>query len=156
MTRKSEFSPLVLRRASQAKRESVDVPQTQADPDPSPPRRLAGSHDASVASVSLLRELATRLAADACARALRHALAKNPLFIARFVEDAIVAAGSAVPRVIRLCSADATALGHPKDGRVQIDDRLTSGDVVLATAEGVLEATLGDRALMLVRAAADA
>ena len=156
MTRKSEFSPLVLRRASKEKRETVDVPQAQADPEPAPPQRPAGVSDSANASARLVRELATRLAADACARALRHALAKNPLFIGRFVEDAIAAAGSAVPRAIRLCSADAAALGDSKGGEIQIDDRLTSGDVVVETADGLVEATVDERAFRLVRAAADA
>jgi hypothetical protein len=102
-----------------------------------------------------IRERAIKLAGEACARALHEAIAKNPLFIARFVDDAIEAAGRATCKRVRLSPADAAACNGRIGTDVIADERLASGDAIVETSGGTVEATVDRRARLLVRAAAD-
>jgi hypothetical protein len=102
-----------------------------------------------------VRERAIELAGEACARALHEAIAKNPLFVARFVDDAIEAAGRTSAKRVRLSPADAAACS----GRVAIDvvadETVASGEVVVESANGTAGATIDRRAELLVRAMAE-
>lgn len=103
--------------------------------------------------LALVREQAIGIAGKACARALHAAIARNPLFIARFVEDAIAAAGPSPTRV-RLSPADAQACGAFVDAEVVADRLVARGEVVVDTADGSVRATIEKRCAILVRAAA--
>lgn len=102
-----------------------------------------------------IRERAIKLAGEACARALREAIARNPLFVARFVDAAIEAGGRAACKRVRLPAADAASCSGGIALDVVTDERLATGDVVVETTGGTIEATIDRRALLLVRAAAD-
>ena len=102
-----------------------------------------------------VRTLAVRLAADACARALGHAVAKNPLFVVRFVNAAIAAAGWPQRAVARLCEHDAEVCRGFLAIDTRPDSTLGPGDVILETDGGSVRATLAERAHLLVRSAAD-
>ncbi|HYK53732.1 MAG TPA: FliH/SctL family protein [Candidatus Eremiobacteraceae bacterium] len=102
-----------------------------------------------------VREHAIRLAGEACARALHKAIARNPLFVARFVDDAIEAAGRATCKRVRLSPADAASCSGRIALDVVADERLVAGEVVVETTGGTVEATIDRRAVLLARAAAD-
>ena len=100
-----------------------------------------------------IRNEAIRLAAIACGCALRHAVMLHPAVIARFVDDALAAAGH--PAHARICVhpdsiAAITAPGHDRIA----DDRLSPGDVTVVCDDTSVGATLLERASLLVRAAA--
>jgi hypothetical protein len=102
-----------------------------------------------------VRALAIVLAGRACARALHAAVAKNPLFVRRFVDDALHAASSPSHARVLLCARDAAACGGRMDCDVVSDDALSGGEIVVETTAGLVRATIEQRAEALVRAAAD-
>ena len=112
-------------------------------------------HDADAYDESV-RALAIRLAGEACARALHQAIARNPLFVARFVDDALRAAGGQNGARARVRHEAAAACANRVRCDLASDDALAPGEVVVETASGSVRATLEDRAQILVRAAADA
>lgn len=103
-----------------------------------------------------VRGLAIRLAGIACARALHEAVARNPLFVARFVDDALQAFGDIKHARARLRSIEAAVCAAAVGCDVVADDALAPGDVVVESESGVLRASIETRAANLVRAAADA
>lgn len=103
----------------------------------------------------LIRGRAIKLAGEACARALREAIARNPLFVARFVDDAIEAGGHASCKRVRLSPSDAAACTGRIAPDIVGDERLEPGEVVVETTGGTVEAAIDCRARLLVRAAAD-
>ena len=154
------FMPIEYRRVtwpSPASVEPIDSPTVESEERDrhrfEPTKKPARFHEES--NAQLVRALAIRLAGEACARALRQAVVRNPLFIARFVDDAIAAAGSPARATVRLCSLDAAAVGETSDRTVLIDDALARGDVVVETQSGAVCANVADRARLLVRACAD-
>ena len=102
-----------------------------------------------------VRERAIKIAGEACARALREAIARNPLFVVRFVDDAIEAAGQGSGKTVRLSPVDARAFRDRVGMSVVADEALAPGEVVVETAHGVVTATIDERAGLLVRAIAD-
>ena len=116
---------------------------------------LGSSCDSSMC-VATLRKLAIALAAKACARALHEAIARNPLFVVRFVDDALRAAGFEDSATVRLCAVDASACAYRLRGDVIADATLARGEVIVELAGGSIGASIEERAAGLVRAAADA
>lgn len=106
-------------------------------------------------SAASVRERAIRIAGEACARALREAIARNPLFVARFVDDAIEAAGRGSGKTVRLSPVDAAACRGRVATSVVADEGVAAGEVVVETAHGNVAATIDQRAQLLVRAVAD-
>jgi flagellar assembly protein FliH len=105
---------------------------------------------------ALVRERAIEIAGAACARALHEAIARNRLFVARFVDDAIAAAGrSGTPRV-RLSPDDAAACAVRPGIDVIADAAIAPGEVVVESEDTAVRATIEERAALLARAAADA
>jgi len=103
-----------------------------------------------------LRDLAIHLAGEACARAMRIAIARNPLFVARFVDDAMRAEGRSVEAKVRLHPADARTCAGAIVSDIIADPALERGEVRIDSPHGTLGATIAERASKLVRAAADA
>lgn len=87
----------------------------------------------------LIRNEAIRLAAIACGRALRHAALIHPQVIARFVDDALEAAGN--PKSFSIGSNGS-------------DGALDFGEVLIQCDGSFIGAELETRAELLVRAAA--
>ncbi|HZW73377.1 MAG TPA: hypothetical protein VFF43_07505, partial [Caldimonas sp.] len=87
--------------------------------------------------------------------ALHEAIVRNPLFVARFVDDAVEAAGRATCKRVRLSPVDAAACNGRIDLDVVADGRIGAGDVIVEAIGGTVEATVGRRARVLARAAAD-
>lgn len=106
-------------------------------------------------SAASVRERAIKIAGEACARALREAIARNPLFVARFVDDALAAAGQGSDKTVRLSPVDAMACSDRLGVSVVADEALALGEVAVETAHGIVTATIEQRAGLLVRAAAD-
>lgn len=104
---------------------------------------------------ALARTKAIELAGLACARALHEAVARNPLFVARFVDEALAAAGAAIEKRVRLSPVDAAACEAHVAARVDADERLARGEVVVETSDGAVRATIEDRCDVFVRAAAE-
>jgi hypothetical protein len=102
-----------------------------------------------------VRERAIKIAGEACARALREAIARNPLFVARFVDDAIDAAGRGSGKTVRLSPVDAAACRGRVAVSVVADEGVAPGEVVVETTHGTVAATIDQRAQVLVRAVAD-
>jgi hypothetical protein len=101
-----------------------------------------------------IRALAIDLAATACARALHYAIDRNPRLVARFVDDALRAAGSPRSAVIRVAPA-VTVIGvESKQHDFVADPSLAAGDVFIDCAAGTVGATVEERAALLVRGAA--
>ncbi len=172
--RDDAFTPLVLRRvrahasdpAPSETREAIAAPEepiahpNQTDePGMSAPKALPSTlPDAGCTSPTCIqraRTLAIRLAGEACARALKQAIAKNPLFVARFVGDALTAAGLPADATVRLCALDAPVCRAGVAAAIEVDDSLGRGDVIVAACDGTLRAVLDERAALLVRAASD-
>lgn len=139
-----------------------DSPETRVDDAPSQPvhadlcesvRSEPACYEERCAG--LIRERAIKLAGEACARALREAIARNPLFVARFVDDAIEAGGRASCKRVRLSPSDAASCIGRIAPDIVGDERLEPGEVVVETTGGTIEATIDRRARLLARAAAD-
>jgi hypothetical protein len=111
-------------------------------------------HDAA-ACAQALRETAIRLASHACARALRVAIARNPLFVARFVDDALGALRAKSGACARLHPEDAAACSHLVQCQVIADASLSPGEVIVEGDGSRIHATTDGRAEILVRAIAD-
>jgi hypothetical protein len=152
-----EFEPLRPRRFVRA-----------AAPEPEPPTAapttpaIEPKSQAPVEAVILpdtfdaaVRACAIRFAAIACARALREAIARNPLFVARFVDDAILAAGRIEGARVRLSPQDAAACADMLACEIIADKALQTGEVRIEKDGCSVGATLQERAALLVRAAAD-
>jgi hypothetical protein len=133
---------------AEARRPHDDETQTL----PPPPSRECDPPPGDAAA----RELAIRLAGIACARALHEAVARNPLFVARFVDDALQAFGDAKHARVRLRTVEAAACANTIGCDVVADDALAPGEVVVQSEGGALRASIEARAARLVRAAADA
>lgn len=100
-----------------------------------------------------VRDLAIELAAAACARALRYAVDRNPRLLARFVDDALRAAGNPKDAVVRVATPTAFTGDHPGTHALVADPSLSAGDVFVTCDAGTLGATIEERAALLVRAA---
>jgi len=101
-----------------------------------------------------IRAAAVDLAAAACARALRYAVDRNPRLLARFVDDALRAAGSPKSATVRVAPPTAIAAAATMKYDVVADSTLSPGDVFIDCDAGELGATIEERAARLVRAAA--
>lgn len=99
-----------------------------------------------------VRAMAVRLASLACARALREAVARNPLFVARFVDDALRATGDSAKAKARLNPGDARLCAGAVRCDIVADAELERGHVIVQTDSGTIEATIDERASILVRA----
>jgi len=129
----------------------------------SPPAELAAPLAAqpvqpkydSDACAAAVREEAIRLAGLACARALHEAIARNPLFVTRFVEDALRASGDTSRARVRLRPVEASTCAGAVKCDVVADDALEPGEVVVECDRGTVRATIEERARRLARAAAD-
>jgi hypothetical protein len=87
-----------------------------------------------------IRAQAIRLAVIACGRALRHVAAVHPALVARFIDEAIAAAGAPPQSPVRVIS----------------DGYSADEGMVMVACEGVtIGADIATRAELLVRAAAD-
>lgn len=102
-----------------------------------------------------MREHAIQIAGRACARALEVAVARNPLFVARFVDDALRALGESEGACVRVHPA-AAALISVEGRQVVPDERMAMGDVAIERGEASVSAKLHERAAVLARAIADA
>jgi len=100
-----------------------------------------------------IRNEAIRLAAIACGRALRHAVMLHPAIIARFVDDAIEAAGYPAHARIRVHADSVAAITAPDHDRIA-HERLSPGDGTVECDGTSVGATLLKRASLLVSAAA--
>jgi flagellar assembly protein FliH len=105
---------------------------------------------------ALARNQAIRLASAACARVLHLAFLRNPFFIARFVDDAIRAAGGEANARIRLRPEAATLCAGRVKCEIVADAALSPGEVVAETELGTIGATIEERARSLVRSMLDA
>jgi len=161
-----EFVPFVPRRVRRSPLTDVEPPSAPAPSDsendamraaPSlpaqPPFALACDPAGRAAAV---REEAVRLAGLACARALHEAIARNPLFVTRFVEDALRASGDTSRARVRLRPVEASTCAGAVKCDVVADDALEPGEVVVECDRGTVRATIEERARRLARAAADA
>jgi hypothetical protein len=101
-----------------------------------------------------IRAAAIELAATACARALRYAVDRNPRLVARFVDDALRAAGGPHNAVIRVAPAVAAVGAESQEHDFVADPSLAPGDVFIDSAAGTVGATVEERAALLVRGAA--
>jgi hypothetical protein len=99
-----------------------------------------------------VRAMAIRLASAACARALREAVARNPLFVARFVDEALRAAGDPADASVRLSPSDARLCAGFIRCDTIADTGLERGHVIVHAPSGAIEATIDERASTLVRA----
>jgi hypothetical protein len=120
---------------------------------PLAPRRLHPSVDIAALDAARIRAAAIGLAAAACARALRYAVDRNPRLLARFVDDALRAAGSPQHAIVLLAPSAVTSACEPGDHDYVADASLSPGDVFVECADGTLGATIEQRAEGLVRAA---
>jgi hypothetical protein len=111
-------------------------------------------HNCADADAACIRVAAIRFAAAACARALRYAVDRNPHLVARFVDEALRAAGIPHNAVVRVAPSVTFAGALSKEHDFVADSSLTPGDVFIDYAAGTLGATLEERAELLVRAAA--
>jgi hypothetical protein len=102
-----------------------------------------------------LRAEAIRLAASACALALKTAIARNPMFVARFVDDALQALRSRADVRARLHPRTAAACAAMIACEVLPDGSLGDGDVVVEAGGSSVRATIDERSLILVRRVAD-
>lgn len=124
----------------------ADEPSTALDP--------SRGHNCADVDAACIRAAAIRFAADACARALHYAVDRNPRLVARFVDEALRAAGSPHNAVVRVAPG-ATSVGvASKEHDFVADSSLEMGDVFIDCATGTLGATLEERAELLVRAVA--
>jgi Flagellar assembly protein FliH len=112
------------------------------------------AHNCADADAACIRAAAIRFAAAACARALRYAVDRNPHLVARFVDEALRAAGIPHNAVVRVAPSVTSAGAASKEHDFVADSSLTPGDVIIDCAAGTLGATLEERAELLVRAAA--
>jgi hypothetical protein len=101
-----------------------------------------------------IRAAAIELAAAACERALRYAVDRNPRLLARFVDDALRAAGSPRRAIVRIATSATIAAAESHTYDLVADPELSPGDVFVDCDAGSLGATVGERAERLVRAAA--
>lgn len=101
-----------------------------------------------------IRAAAIGLAAAACARALGYALDRNPRLLARFVDDALRAAGSPRRAIVRIAPTATIGGAESRAYDLVADPTLSSGDVFVDSDAGTLGATIGERAERLVRAVA--
>jgi hypothetical protein len=111
-------------------------------------------HICADADVACIRATAIRIAAAACARALRYAVDRNPRLVARFVDEALRAAGGPRDAIVRVAPAVASAGVASRDHDLVADLSLSPGDVFIDCAAGTLGATLDERAELLVRGCA--
>ena len=102
-----------------------------------------------------MRERAIEIAGAACARALHEAIARNRLFVARFVDDAIAAAGPSTVHRVRLSPKDAAVCGGRSCVDVVADATVASGEVIVESPAGAVRSTIEERCAVLARAAAD-
>lgn len=105
-------------------------------------------------TLAAIREQAINIAGEACARALQLAVARNPLFVARFVDAAIEAAGRGGAKTVRLSPVDAAACHGRTTACVVADESVARGEVIVETADGTVGATMQQRAQILVRSVA--
>jgi len=160
-----EFVPFVPRRVGRSPLTDVEPPSAPAPSDsendamraaPSlpaqPPFALACDPAGRAAAV---REEAVRLAGLACARALHEAIARNPLFVVRFVDDALRASGEMKDACVRLRPVDAATCADAVKCDVVADDALEPGEVVVESECGTVRSSIEERATRLVLAAAD-
>jgi hypothetical protein len=112
------------------------------------------THVCADADAACVRAAAIRFAAEACARALHYAVDRNPHLVARFVDDALRAAGSPRNAVVRVAPAATTVGSALMQHDFVADTSLDLGDVFIDSANGTLGATLEERAELLVRAVA--
>ena len=155
------FEPLVPRRRTRREiAEHPDAPPLRAEP--APTQELAGSNEPQGALLgdpaacrARLREEAIRIAGSACARALGTAVARNPLFVARFVDEALRALGDPPGACIRVNPVIAPIVSGA-DRVVTSDESLKAGDVRVEYGGASVGATLEERASLLARAIADA
>jgi len=101
-----------------------------------------------------IRAVAIDLAATACARALHYAIDRNPRLVARFVDDALRAAGNPRNAVVRVAPAVTAVGAASRQHDFVADPSLAPGDVSIECAEGTVGATVEERAALLVRGAA--
>jgi hypothetical protein len=113
---------------------------------------LAAEHLDVALDAARIRSAAIGLAAAACARALRYAIDRNPRLLARFVDDALRAAGGPQHATVRLAASAPLSGGEPGDHDFITDASLSPGDVFVDCADGTLGATIEQRAQGLVRA----
>ncbi|HEY5095572.1 MAG TPA: hypothetical protein VII69_10680, partial [Candidatus Eremiobacteraceae bacterium] len=85
-----------------------------------------------------IRAAAVELAAAACARALRYAVDRNPRLLARFVDDALRAAGSPKTATVRVAPPMAVAAARSTEHDVVADHGLSPGDVFVDCDAGTV------------------
>jgi D-alanyl-D-alanine carboxypeptidase len=142
----AENAPLGVTISGESETDVADEPSPAVDPNI--------TNICADANAACIRAEAIRLAAQACARALHYAVDRNPRLVARFVDEALRAAGSPHNAVVRVASA-ATSVGvASKEHDFVADSSLELGDVFIDSATGTLGATLEERAELLVRAVA--
>lgn len=153
--RQAEAIPPSTASAAGSEEEVLPAP---AQPDPKPPVEVRDEEArcrGEERTVESVRELAIKIAGEACARALREAIAKNPLFVARFVDDAMEAAGRGSGNTVRLSPVDAVSCRGRLAMSVVADSGVAPGEVVVETPHGIVTASIDQRAYLLVRAVAD-
>ena len=121
---------------------------------PLPAQDSSTAHRCTDVDAACIRAAAIRYAAAACARALRYAIDRNPRLIARFVDDALRAAGSPHNAVVRVAPAVTSVGAASKEHDFVADSSLAPGDVFVDCPAGTLGAMLEERAELLVRAVA--
>lgn len=114
---------------------------------------VEASHIGGALDGARVRDEAIRLAATACSRALRYAVDRNPRLVARFVDDALRAAGSPRHAIVRVAPSATASAQEQREHDYVADTSLAPGDVFIVCADGTLGATIEQRAEGLVRAA---
>jgi flagellar assembly protein FliH len=157
------FEPFVPRRIERHAATASSAPPAVAAiaPEPEPPAQdiddalpavFVPPQPDPLACSAAVRAMAIRLASAACARALREAVARNPLFVARFVDEALRAAADPVDASVRLNPSDARLCAGFIPCDTIADAGLERGQVIVQAGSGAIEATIDERASTLVRA----
>jgi len=105
---------------------------------------------------AIMRDEAIRFAAIACSRALRESLTHDSASLTRYVDDALRACGRVYHPAVRLHPEEAACYRPQRDVDVVADAALMRGEVIVETETGAIGATIEERAVLLVRAAAHA
>jgi flagellar biosynthesis/type III secretory pathway protein FliH len=150
--RRISRAPLPEPSPDEAPESSPAAPRVPAEEQPEAPSAACDR----AACASLVRNQAIQLASAACARALHVAFLRNPFFIARFVDDAIRAAGGEANARVRLRPDAAALCASRVKSEIIADDALSLGEVVAETELGTISATIEERAHTLVRSVFDA
>ena len=137
--------------ASASRVDDTDVEAIETAVSPTAPADAGSRFDEERYAVDM-REEAIRFATIATARALRSAL-RDATVLTQYVDDALRACGRPVSSAVRLHPDDAIAYRPQRGVRIVADVSLDRGAIAVDFPDGVVGATVDERAALLVRAA---